>query len=80
MFCNPFCLSQAEVEGAQKSAPNGVAVGEKIVVDAEDLLTIARELENSTNIVHIDGKAYTGKKSWVAKRLREIVASAPIDR
>lgn len=25
-------------------------------------------------------EAYTGKKSWIANRLREIVASAPIDR
>lgn len=56
------------------------AVGEKIVIDAEDLLSIARELESSSNIVHINGKEYTGKKSWIANRLREIVASAPIDR
>lgn len=48
--------------------------------DAEDLLSIARELESSSNIVHINGKEYTGKKSWIANRLREIVASAPIDR
>lgn len=25
-------------------------------------------------------KEYTGKKSWIANRLREIVASAPINR
>ena len=56
------------------------AVGEKIVIDAEDLLSIARELESSSNIVHINGKEYTGKKSWIANRLREIVASAPINR
>ena len=29
---------------------------------------------------HINGKEYTGKKSWIANRLREIVASAPINR
>lgn len=56
------------------------AVGKKIVIDAEDLLSIARELESSSNIVHINGKEYTGKKSWIANRLREIVASAPINR
>ena len=50
------------------------------MIDAEDLLSIARDLESSSNIVHINGKEYTGKKSWIANRLREIVASAPIDR
>ena len=50
------------------------------MIDAEDLLSIARELESSSNIVNINGKEYTGKKSWIANRLREIVASAPIDR
>ena len=56
-------------------SPKKKAVGEKIVIDAEDLLSIARELESSSNIVHINGK-----KSWIANRLREIVASAPINR
>lgn len=59
---------------------NQYSTAEKIVIDAEDLLSIARELESSSNIVHINGKEYTGKKSWIANRLREIVASAPINR
>ena len=33
-------------------------------------------MKNST----INGEEYTGKKSWIANRLREIVASAPINR
>ena len=80
MFFNPFRLGQAENEKVQTDSPKKKAVGEKIVIDAEDLLSIARELESSSNIVHINGKEYTGKKSWIANRLREIVASAPIDR
>lgn len=80
MFLNPFCLGQAGNEKVQMDSPTKKGVGEKIVIDAEDLLSIARELESSSNIVHINGKEYTGKKSWIANRLREIVASAPIDR
>lgn len=81
MFFNPFRLGQAENEKVQMdNSPKKKAVGEKIVIDAEDLLSIARELESSSNIVHINGKEYTGKKSWIANRLREIVASAPINR
>ena len=80
MFFNPFRLDQAENEKDQMDSPKKKAVGEKIVIDAEDLLSIARELESSSNIVHINGKEYTGKKSWIANRLREIVASAPINR
>lgn len=80
MFFNPFCLGQAGIEKAQMDNSKKEAVGEKIVIDAEDLLSIARELESSSNIVHINGREYTGKKSWIANRLREIVASAPIDR
>lgn len=80
MFFNPFCLGQAENEKSQIDSPTKKAVGEKIVIDAEDLLSIARELENSSNIVHINGREYTGRKSWIANRLREIVASAPIDQ
>ena len=80
MFFNPLCLGQAETEKVQMDSPKKKAVGEKIVVDAEDLLSIARELESSSNIVHINGKEYAGKKSWIANRLREIVASAPINR
>ncbi len=80
MFFNPLCLGQAETEKVQMDSPKKKAVGEKIVVDAEDLLSIARELESSSNIVNINGKEYTGKKSWIANRLREIVASAPINR
>ena len=80
MFLNPFCLGQAGNEKVQLDSPTKKAVGEKIVIDAEDLLSIARELENSSNIVHINGREYTGKKSWIANRLREIVASVPIDR
>lgn len=80
MFFNPFRLGQAENEKVQMDSPKKKAVGEKIVIDAEDLLSIARELESSSNIVHINGKEYTGKKSWIANRLREIVASAPINR
>lgn len=80
MFFNPFRLGQAENEKVQTDSPKKKTVGEKIVIDAEDLLSIARELESSSNIVHINGKEYTGKKSWIANRLREIVASAPIDR
>ena len=74
MIFNPFCLNRAENEKVQMDSPKKKAVGEKIV------LSIARELENSSNIVHINGREYTGKKSWIANRLREIVASAPIDR
>lgn len=73
MFFNPFRLGQAENEKVQTDSPKKKAVGEKIVIDAEDLLSIARELESSSNIVHINGKEYTGKKSWIANRLREIV-------
>ena len=80
LFFYPFRLGQAENEKVQTDSPKKKAVGEKIVIDAEDLLSIARELESSSNIVHINGKEYTGKKSWIANRLREIVASAPIDR
>lgn len=80
MFFNPFCLGQAGIEKAQMDSSKKEAVGEKIVIDAEDLLSIARELKSSSNIVHINGREYTGKKSWIANRLREIVASAPIDR
>lgn len=80
MFFNPLCLGQAKNEKVQMDSPKKKAVGEKIVIDAEDLLSIARDLESSSNIVHINGKEYTGKKSWIANRLREIVASAPINR
>lgn len=80
MFFNPLCLSQYKNEKVQMDSPKKKAVGEKIVVDAEDLLSIARDLESSSNIVHINGKEYTRKKSWIANRLREIVASAPINR
>lgn len=80
MFFNPFCLGQAGNAKAQMDSTKKKGVGEKIVIDAEDLLSIARELESSSNIVHINGREYTGKKSWIANRLREIVASAPIDR
>ena len=80
MFFNPFCLGQAENAKTQMDSSKKEAVGEKIVIDAEDLLSIARELESSSNVVHINGRDYTGKKSWIANRLREIVASAPIDR
>ena len=80
MFFNPLCLSQYKNEKVQMDSPKKKAVGEKIVVDAEDLLSIARDLESSSNIVHINGKEYTGKKSWITNRLREIVASAPINR
>lgn len=80
MFFNPLCLDQYKNEKVQMDSPKKKAVGEKIVVDAEDLLSIARDLESSSNIVHINGREYTGKKSWIASRLREIVASAPIDR
>ena len=80
MFFNPFCLGQAENAKAQMDSPTEKAVGEKIVIDPEDLLSIASELESSSNIVHINDREYTGKKSWIANRLREIVASAPIDR
>ena len=80
MFFNPLCLSQYKNEKVQMDSPKKKAVGEKIVVDAEDLLSIARNLESSSNIVHINCKEYTGKKSWIANRLREIVASAPINR
>ena len=80
MFFNPFCPGQAGIEKAQMDSSKKEAVGEKIVIDAEDLLSIARELESSLNIVHINGREYTGKKSWIANRLREIVASAAIDR
>lgn len=80
MFFNPLCLGQYKNEKVQMDSPKKKAVGEKIVVDAEDLLSIARDLESSSNIVHINGKEYTGKKSWIANRLREIVASAPINR
>lgn len=80
MFFNPFCLGQAENAKTQRDSSKKEAVGEKIVIEAEDLLSIARELESSSNVVHINGREYTGKKSWIANRLREIVASAPIDR
>lgn len=80
MFFNPFCLGQAENAKTQMDSTKKKAVGEKIVIDAEDLLSIARELESSSNVVHINGREYTGKKNWIANRLREIVASAPIDR
>lgn len=80
MFFNPFCPGQAGIEKAQMDSSKKEAVGEKIVIDAEDLLSIVRELESSSNIVHINGREYTGKKSWIANRLREIVASAAIDR
>lgn len=60
MFFNPFRLGQAENEKVQMDSPKKKAVGEKIVIDAEDLLSIARELESSSNIVHINGKEYTG--------------------
>lgn len=80
MFFNPFCPGQAGIEKAQMDSSKKEAVGEKIVIDAEDLLSIARELESSSNIVNINGREYTGKKSWIANRLREIVASAAIDR
>lgn len=56
MFFNPFRLGQAENEKVQMDSPKKKAVGEKIVIDAEDLLSIARELESSSNIVHINGK------------------------
>lgn len=56
MFFNPFRLGQAENEKVQTDSPKKKAVGEKIVIDAEDLLSIARELESSSNIVHINGK------------------------
>lgn len=80
MFFNPFCPGQAGIEKAQMDSSKKEAVGEKIVIDAEDLLSIAHELESSSNIVNINGREYTGKKSWIANRLREIVASAAIDR
>ena len=70
MFFNPLCLGQAENEKVQTDSPKKKAVGGKIVIDAEDLLSIARELESSSNIVHINGKEYNGKKSWIANRLR----------
>lgn len=47
MFFNPFRLGQAENEKVQMDSPKKKAVGEKIVIDAEDLLSIARELESS---------------------------------
>lgn len=56
MFFNPLCLGQAKNEKVQMDSPKKKAVGEKIVIDAEDLLSIARELESSSNIVHINGK------------------------
>ena len=62
MFFNPFRLVQAENEKVQMDSPKKKAVGEKIVIDAEDLLSIARELESSSNIVHINGKEYTVRR------------------
>lgn len=56
MFFNPFCPGQAGIEKAQMDSSKKEAVGEKIVIDAEDLLSIARELESSSNIVHINGR------------------------
>ena len=48
MFFNPFRLGQAENEKVQTDSPKKKAVGEKIVIDAEDLLSIARnDLEDS---------------------------------
>lgn len=62
MFFNPFRLGQAENEKVQTDSPKKKAVGEKIVIDAEDLLSIARELESSSNIVHINGKRFEYRK------------------
>lgn len=53
MFFNPLCLGQYKNKKVQMDSPKKKAVGEKIVVDAEDLLSIARDLESSSNIVHI---------------------------
>ena len=48
MFFNPFRLGKAENEKVQMDSPKKKAVGEKIVIDAEDLLSIARnDLEDS---------------------------------
>ena len=47
---------------------------EKVQMDSPKKKTVGEK------IVHINGKEYTGKKSWIANRLREIVASAPINR
>ena len=41
---------------------------------------LSRTMSPGFVYVLINGKEYTGKKSWIANRLREIVASAPIDR
>lgn len=67
LFFNPFRLGQAENEKVQMDSPKKKAVGEKIVIDAEDLLSIARELESSSNIVHINGKEYTYQASATGK-------------
>lgn len=65
MFFNPLCLGQYKNEKVQMDSPKKKAVGEKIVVDAEDLLSIARDLESSSNIVHINGKEWGRASHWM---------------